>query len=128
MNRNARIKAMKILYTMEVSNISANAAKDFVLEEKQDEYASKLVDGCLANLLKIDSLIMHNLVNYTIDRLNLVDKAIIRIAVYELLCGKPKEVVINEALEITKEYSDEGNHKATSFNNSVLDKIAKSLE
>ena len=128
MNRKARIKAMKILYTMEVSNITLDEAKSFVFEEEQDEFACELVDGCLANLLKIDSLIMRNLVNYTIDRLNLVDKAIIRIAVFELLSGKPKEVVINEALEITKEYSDEGNHKATSFNNRLLDNIAKSLE
>ncbi|MDE6407714.1 MAG: hypothetical protein K2K50_03825, partial [Anaeroplasmataceae bacterium] len=66
---------------------------------------------------------------YTIDRLNLVDKAIIRLAVSEMLEGKePRQVIINEALEITKLYTDLGDHKAVSFNNRLLDNINKKLQ
>ena len=62
------------------------------------------------------------------DRLNLVDKAIIRLATAELLDGStPRKIIINEALEITKEFSDQGDHKAVSFNNRLLDNICKSL-
>ena len=57
----------------------------------------------------------------------MVDKAIIRLAVAEMLSGTDKKVAINEALEITKEFSDQGDHKATSFNNKLLDTISKNI-
>jgi N utilization substance protein B len=80
------------------------------------------------NLEKIDEIIEKSLVNYSLSRLNKVDKAIIRLATAEMLDGKtPKKVIINEALEITKEYSDQGDHKATSFNNRLLENISKNL-
>ncbi|MDE6584045.1 MAG: hypothetical protein K2K15_01460, partial [Anaeroplasmataceae bacterium] len=82
---------------------------------------------CISHLEQIDELISTTLQNYSLDRLNLVDKAIIRLAVSEMIANEPKEIVINEALEITKEYSDEGNHKATSFNNRLLDNISKKI-
>ena len=77
---------------------------------------------------QIDTIISACLENYTIDRLNQVDKAIIRLATAELLAGTPKGIVINEALEITREYSDQGDNKAVRFNNKLLDKIVKKLE
>ena len=59
--------------------------------------------------------------DWSIDRLSKVDKAIISLAIYELTStDTPKVVVINEAIELSKKYSDE---KVTKLINGVLDKI-----
>ncbi len=129
MKREARIKAMQILYTMDFNNVDIDTAIQFSMEEEQqDILAIELAKNCHEHLKEIDEIIMNALQNYTIDRLNLVDKAIIRLAVYEMLGETPRQVIINEALEITKLYSDQGDHKATSFNNRLLDSIHKNLK
>ena len=81
----------------------------------------------MGNEEKIDNIISECLVNYTIERLNQVDKAIVRLATAELLAGTARNIVINEALEITKEYSDQGDGKAVKFNNKLLDSIANRI-
>ena len=127
MKRDARIKAMQILYTCDFQSIEIEEALE--LEEEKDELAIALARACFEKLFEIDELISNTLIHYTIDRLNLVDKAIIRLAVSELLEGKePHQVIINEALEITKLYTDLGDHKAVSFNNRLLDNINKKLQ
>lgn len=127
MKRDARIKAMQILYTSDFQNVEV--AEVLRQEEEVDEMATCLAMDCYNNLDKIDEIISATLEHYTIDRLNLVDKAIIRLAVSELLKGKePYQVIINEALEITKLYTDLGDHKAVSFNNRLLDNIHKKLQ
>ena len=127
MKREARIKAMQILYTCDFQEIDIKDVP--LLEDELDELAMVLARFCYANLERIDEIISNTLINYTIDRLNMVDKAIIRLAVSEMLEGsQPREVIINEALEITKEYSDLGDHKAVSFNNRLLDNINKKLK
>ncbi|MDE6660651.1 MAG: transcription antitermination factor NusB [Anaeroplasmataceae bacterium] len=127
MKRDARIKAMQILYTCDFQNIGIDEALE--VEEEKDELAIDLAKFCFEHLSQIDELISNTLTHYTIDRLNLVDKAIIRLAVSELLMKKePHQVIINEALEITKLYTDLGDHKAVSFNNRLLDNIHKKLQ
>lgn len=125
--REARILAMQVLYTYDLNKISIDDALKTVQEQSNEEVA-KFVMNCYNNLDKIDVLIATSLENYSIDRLNLVDKAIIRLAVSEMLQGEVRGVIINEALEITKIFTDQGDHKATSFNNSLLDKINKKLK
>ncbi len=81
----------------------------------------------LKNLDEIDETISDNLYNYTINRLAFLDRAIIRYATYEMLyTNTPKPIIINEALEITKEFSDIDDLQR-SFTNKVLDNIKKSL-
>ncbi|MDD3842097.1 MAG: transcription antitermination factor NusB [Candidatus Izemoplasmatales bacterium] len=76
----------------------------------------------------IDQIISQNLENWTIDRLNLVDKAIIRNAVYELkYTDLPYEIVIDEAIELTKKYTNLDDDKARAFNNKLLDTIKNHL-
>lgn len=123
----ARIMAMTILYTADFNTISITNAKKMILEN-DDEHVSYFLQIVDNNLSLIDELISKSLVNYTISRLNLVDKAIIRLATAELLAGNDKAIVINEALEITKEYTDQGDHKAVSFNNRLLDTICKNIK
>ena len=126
--REARIITMQILYTADLNKCSIDEAIDNVIEGELSPEVSLFIDLIKDNLDNIDSIISKSLVNYSIDRLNVVDKAIIRLATAELLSKKTdKKIVINEALEITKEYSDQGDRKATSFNNRLLDNICKNI-
>lgn len=77
----------------------------------------------------LDLIISSNLSNWTIDRLNYVDLAIIRYAAYEMKYLKtPYQVAINEALEITKIYSNLDDDLAKKFNNRLLENIRIYLE
>ena len=114
----SRAKAVEVLYAYDISG-------NLQLEDC-DEYATILITGVIKDLEKVDNIISENLFNYTINRLNLVDKAIIRVATYELLRGElAKEVIINEAIELTKVYTNLDDDKAKSFNNKLLDNISK---
>ncbi|MDE7263866.1 MAG: transcription antitermination factor NusB [Anaeroplasmataceae bacterium] len=127
MKREARIKAMQILYTCDFQGIGVEEA--LLMEEEEDQLAKSLAQYCYENLGKIDELISSTIERYTLDRLNMVDRAIIRLAVSEMLEGsQPREVIINEALEITKGFSDLGDHKSVSFNNRLLDNINKKMK
>ncbi len=123
----SRIKAGQILYIMELTNQGyADAKKAF--DEEIDDFCESLVLGVVDKKTEIDELISNCLVNYTLNRLNLVDKQIIRVATYELLLKEvPFEIVINEAVLITKKYSDLDDNKSSSFNNRLLDNICKYL-
>jgi N utilization substance protein B len=76
----------------------------------------------------IDQIIKANLLNWSIGRLNYVDLAIIRYAVYELTTLKlPKEIVMNEALELTKKFTNLDDDQARKFNNRLLQNIVDGL-
>lgn len=78
---------------------------------------------------KLDTLIQDNLTNWSLDRLNYVDLAIIRYSVYELkYLNIPFEIVVNEALEITKKYSNLDDDLARKFNNRLLQNIKNAIE
>ena len=66
----------------------------------EDPLAKELAINTIKEVQKIDFIISVCLKNYTLNRLNLVDKAIIRLATAELLKGVDKKIVINEALEL----------------------------
>ena len=119
----ARVQAMQILYT---SDLNATTVEDVLSSyDEVDPKAKEFVDVVVNNVDKIDFIISVCLKNYTINRLNLVDKAIVRLATAELIEGKTdKRIIINEAIELTKEFSDQGDHKAASFNNRLLDNIS----
>jgi len=85
-------------------------------------------DGIIDSLTEIDELIANHLEGWSISRLNKVDKAILRLAVYEMLEGTvPMKAIINEAIELTKNFTDTGDRKSPNFNNKLLDEIGKKL-
>lgn len=96
---------------------------------KLDEFYFELVNGVLTHQEKLDEVINANLHGWSLTRLNKVDKAILRLAVFEMMfCQEtPNKIIIDEALELTKEFSDTGDGKARSFNNKVLDQIHKHI-
>ena len=120
-----RKKAMTILYQMNVydANKVSYQVEDIIknILEIDNEFVKDIVYGVITYKKDIDDLANKNLSNWTIDRLGNTDQAILRMAIYELLYTKtPEIVVINEAVELAKSYSDD---KVKNMINGVLDKI-----
>ncbi len=89
--------------------------------EIENEFIKEIVYGVITYQSGIDQKANHFLKDWTIDRLGLPDQAIIRLSIYELLYTKtPEIVIINEAIELAKKYSDE---KVRQMINGILDKI-----
>jgi len=79
----------------------------------------------LKQLTHLDDIISKCLTNYRLNRLSYVDRAIIRLATYEMMFLKLEpEIAINEALNITREFSMLDDEKQVKFNNKLLDTIA----
>ena len=120
-------KKNKIDYT--TNGVIEEYMNNIPLEERKiinTEFLKELVEGVLNNINDIDNNISKYLENWTIDRLGLTDQAILRISVYELLyTNTPNLVCINEAIELSKKYSDE---KVSKMINGVLDKIYHEVE
>lgn len=116
---------MKVLYQifiLEESSIDfdVNALKKEQLEI-ENEFVDEVIDGILKHRKEIYELANKYLNNWPMDRLNKVDQAILCIGIYELEYTKtPSIVAINEAIELSKKYSDE---KVTKMINAVLDEI-----
>lgn len=130
MNRKlSREKTMELLFGMTLSKDTVEEAiENFVdnyegnIKEIDLTYVKQTLIGIENNKEAIDEVISANLHNWKIDRISKVNLTILRLAAYEVLYNEevPKGVAINEALEITRRYSDE---KSVSFINGVLDKI-----
>ena len=121
----ARYKAMTILYQInlyENNNIKYDIPE--VIKEQleiQNDFVNELVYGVIENKDKIDELANKYLKDWTIDRLGLTDHEIIRIEIYEIVyTDTPNLVCINEAIELSKKYSDD---KVSKMINGILDKI-----
>ena len=91
---------------------------------KLRQQAEAMTQGIMANLPEIDETITASVQNYSFDRLNSVDRNILRLGTYELLHKPdvPHAVVINEAIEIANRFATE---ESARFVNGVLDRIAK---
>jgi transcription antitermination factor NusB len=90
------------------------------------EFGDKLAIGALSNLKEVDERIKTRAEHWRIERMAIVDRNILRLAVYEFLHeDTPHTVVINEALEIARRFST---FEATQFINGILDAIKQDLE
>ncbi len=127
----SREKAMELVFSMMLTKESHDEViETFVDNYEEDikkldlEYIKEVLKGVEENKESIDNLIKENLQKWKIERVSKVNLAILRLAVYEMkyVNDVPEKVAINEALEITKRYSDE---KSVSFINGVLDNIYK---
>lgn len=88
-----------------------------------------MFQAILVSIHEIDKMIETHLFDYSLYRLSYVDRAIIRLATYELLkTTTPKQVIINEAVELTKIYSNLDDEKQHKFTNRLLDTIAKAIK
>lgn len=89
------------------------------LSQKELEFIETRIDGTIANLIEIDNEISKYLKDWTIERLPNVDKAILRMSVYEIMYVKDisYKIILNEAIELAKDYSTEESSK---FINGIL--------
>jgi len=124
----AREAVIQTLYAHEMGNDKATEQFEEILKDKKvkgskAEFARKLFTGVLQNLDKIDTIIKEHLIDWDFDRLDKVDKQILRVGIYELLyTDTPYQIVIDEAVKIAKNFSED---KAKSFINGILDRVAK---
>jgi len=124
----AREAVIQTLYAQEMGNDKATQQFEDILKDKKvkgakAEFARKLLTGILQNIDKIDTIIKEHLIDWDFDRLDKVDKQILRVGIYELLyTDTPYQIVIDEAVKIAKNFSED---KAKSFINGILDRVAK---
>lgn len=94
--------------------------------EAARKFGRMLAEGAIDRVEEIDAIISRQSDAWRLDRMATVDRNILRVAVYELMeTETPKNVVINEALEIAKRFSAPD---AVSFVNGVLDAVSNSIE
>ena len=123
--REARERAIGLLYESEARELSA----ELLLGEQPltpAPYAVAVFEGVESRRDEIDALINSHAEGWTVDRLPNVDRAILRLAIWELVAQPdvPAAVVMDEAVELAKEYSTE---RSSSFVNGVLDSIARQV-
>jgi N utilization substance protein B len=96
------------------------------IDDKTREFANGLVKGTIRELESIDDRIRTRAEHWRIERMAIVDRNVLRLAVYEFLFeDTPGTVVINEALEVARRFST---FEATQFINGILDAIKHDLE
>jgi len=120
-----REKIMTILYQYEMYNKSKYEYKiEDVIKENTtitSDFVETIVNGVLEKREELDTIANKYLTDWTIDRLDNLGATILRMSIYEIMyTDTPKIVVINEAIELAKKYSDENVRKMI---NAVLDKI-----
>ena len=116
---------MKVIYQTYILENTKNEYDVNSLIKEQIEVENDFINNCVEGIIKkqkeINKLANKYMNNWTIDRLNKVDKAILSLGIYELIyTDTPSVVSINEAIELSKKYSEDA---VTKMINGVLDKI-----
>jgi N utilization substance protein B len=126
--RKAREMALQTLYAAEIGGADWEGVLDDSIRrrgasEEASEYAGRLVSGVTVSRERIDGIISAHLENWKLERVAIVDRTIMEIAIFELLeCPEvPAGVIIDEAIEIAHRFSSE---KAGAFVNGILDRVA----
>ena len=120
----ARERALQILFQYDIHGKPGlwleEFWKQYPLEEGLKAFTNQLVDGVLANRTELDNLIGRFATNWTVSRMPIVDRNIVRAGLYELLWmpDVPAKVTLNEAIELAKSFGDD---EASKFVNGILD-------
>ena len=124
-----REKIMVILYQIFIhrdNNIDYNIEEIIKsIYDENNDFINEIVYGVIDKIKEIDKLANKYLIDWTIERLGKTDQVILRMAIYELLyTNTPKIVCIDEAIKLSKKYSDDSVRKMI---NGTLDKIYHEL-
>ena len=130
--RKARELALQFLYQLDVNSATDPAPYEaefwdrHALDDDTKAFARALVHGAKANQSEIDHLISQYTEHWDLERMALVDRNLLRLAVFELLRQPdvPPKVAINEAIEIAKKF---GTRESSRFINWILDRVHKEL-
>lgn len=128
--KRSREIAMEIVYQSTINDkdpvdLVADYFEEYgELEEADRDYVMRVVGGVMEKREELDALIEANLVKWKLSRVSKINLSILRVALYEIKHEDsiPNNVSINEAVEISKKYSDE---QSAAFINGILDKIVK---
>jgi N utilization substance protein B len=136
MRHHAREAAVQMLYQWEVGKVAMfEVSQTFwtyaplesaPLSAELRGFATRLASGVAGAVSDLDPLIAQAAENWRIERMNVLDRLILRLAVYEFLFepGTPAKVIINEALELARTFSTDDSVR---FINGVLDAVRRSL-
>ena len=130
--KETREEAVKMVYSMDVNkdfnrNYLTEYIEHFELKDMDIEYFDKTISDLISNMEQVDKYITDNSKDWKITRIAKVDLAVLRIALSEILYNEtiPESVSINEAVEISKKFSNEDSHK---FINGILGTVVRSIE
>ncbi len=117
-------KVYESMFTENQDDLQSFFDLENLTKEDDKNFAETLVFLYFENKIKIDEIISENLRDYSLDRIYRIDRAIISVAVTELLFYKKTAlgIVINEAVELAKKY---GTEKSYSFVNGILKSISE---
>jgi N utilization substance protein B len=128
--RQARIQAVQQLYACEMRGLLVPVGEERPPEDAPDgslsPFARDLVAQALARIAEVDALLAGALQNWGLNRLGAVDRAILRLAVAEMLVHPeiPPAVTINEAIEIARSLATA---ESARFANGVLDRVRQEI-
>lgn len=127
--RRAREIAVQVLYQMEANPLAPPEAletfwRTATVSEAVKGFVTRIVEGVHEHLEEIDTLIKKHSEHWRLERIDRVDKSILRMGAFELLfCDDiPRKVALNEAIDIGKKF---GTEESGAFINGILDKITK---
>ncbi len=130
--RKARESTLQILFQLEFNDPQPEKVLNLFWESRRaskeiKDYSSWLVKGIISHKKKIDNIIQSVSEHWRISRMAVVDRNVLRIAVFELLFEEniASAIIINEAIEIAKKYSS---MEAATFVNGILDAIRKEID
>jgi transcription antitermination protein NusB len=139
--RASREKALQILYAIDIDGNLDKLTSEIFIDEatrqlscvsgnttsQTQDLAFLLIQGVHQNIITIDALIEEASDNWKLSRLSIIDRNLLRIAVFEMLfvASVPPRVAINEAIEIAKLY---GSDHSPKFINGILDRIYRILK
>ena len=131
--KDSREKALELVFGMTLSKDTPQEVIEMFKENSEEGldgidfgYINNILEGINEKRTELDSIIEKNLQNWKLDRISKINLCILEMGIYEMLYVEdvPEKVALNEALELTKRYSDE---KSVSFVNGALDKVLKNI-
>lgn len=132
LRRKAREFALQMLYQWDQSGqksaqVESRFWKGARAEASTRKFANQLFEGAASECSELDKIIKQHAKNWRLDRMAVIDRNILRLAIHELRVpggDTPAKVVLNEAIELAKKYSTE---ESAPFINGILDAVHKGL-
>ena len=125
--RQSRETALQILYALDITRVNVREMlrdgwTEKILYPEIRDFTTALVTGVIERRDEIDACIQECSTNWSLERIGMVERNILRFAIYELcfLPDIPPNVTINEAVEVAKKY---GTDEAPAFINGILDRV-----
>jgi N utilization substance protein B len=130
LRRKAREFALQMLFQWDLNHqetwrVESQFWKNVPSEKSTRVFANALFEGTVEEVEALDALLKVHAAHWRLDRMAAIDRNILRLAAYELRKGEtPAKVVLNEAVELAKKFSDDA---APAFINGILDAVRKAI-